>query len=99
MSYTVLFIIAIVITLGCDREYNKESDRQAKKWLTVILGYYILEFIMQMSQYHYVKKDLKENLCIMILRFIGMLFLVSWLIYGNVLYYQVMSTMYAENAL
>ena len=42
---------------------------------------------------------MKENLCLMVLRFTGMVFLVGWLVYGNVLYYQQMSNVYAENAL
>lgn len=91
MTYTILFIIAIVLVLAVDRNAKKENDKMAKMWLTVTLGYYICEFIMQMSQYHFVKKDLRENLCVMTLRFFGMLFLVGWLIYGNTLYYKHMS--------
>ena len=34
---------------------------------------------------------MKENLLVMVLRFLGMLFLVGWLVYGNVIYYQKMN--------
>ena len=49
MTYTVLFIIAIVLVLSVDKNENLPADKTAKYWLTVILGYYIVEFIMQMT--------------------------------------------------
>jgi hypothetical protein len=41
-----------------------------------------------MYQYHSLKLYQKESLIILGLRFILATFLVSWLIYGNVIYYQ-----------
>ena len=90
MTYTGLFVLVIALTLAVNKDLGTEkvgADWDAKVWLTVTLLYYILEFIMQMSQYHCVKKEMRENLCLMALRFIGMLFLVGWLVYGNTLYY------------
>jgi hypothetical protein len=92
MTYTGLFILITALVLAVNKNSNEKQDWDAKVWLTVTLLYYILEFIMQMMQYHCVKKDLRENLCIMASRYVGMLFLVGWLVYGNTIYYKNIST-------
>lgn len=57
-------------------------------WLGIIIGYYLWEFMMQMLQYHFVQKNGKENIAIMVIRFLGNAFLFGWLVYGNCLYFQ-----------
>jgi hypothetical protein len=49
MTYTGLFVLVIAITLAVNKNQVGQADMDAKKWLTVTLLYYILEFIMQMS--------------------------------------------------
>jgi hypothetical protein len=92
MTYTGLFIIITALVLAVNKNVVVGPDWDAKVWLTVTLLYYILEFIMQMMQYHCVKKEMRENLCIMASRYIGMLFLVGWLVYGNTIYYKNISS-------
>ncbi|CDW81070.1 zinc finger protein [Stylonychia lemnae] len=89
MTYTVLFIIMILIVILVNISQDVlPKDDIVKRWLTVIMGYYVGEFILQMLQYHFILKTQRENLLVMATRFLGMVFLVGWLVYGNVIYYQ-----------
>lgn len=86
--YSILFSVCIIIALSVNKDSNLVKDNIVRKWLAVILGYYLVEFIFQMMQYHCIQKNGKEHLGLMGIRFLGMAFLVGWLIYGNVIYYQ-----------
>lgn len=98
MTYAVIFIIAIIAVVLVNKKSDLEQDDLARKWLAVTLGYYIGEFILQMCQYHFLKKNMRENLLVMGLRFLGMLFLFGWLIYGNVIYYKKMQPENTNNS-
>src|SRR5690242_8199013 len=56
-------------------------------WIAGAIGCYMMEFILTMCQYHSIKKYMKESIMVMVLRYIVLLALTGWLIYGNVLYY------------
>lgn len=88
MIYSVFFSLLIVIVLAVNAKSDLMWDKLVRKWLGVVLGYYLFEFIMQMLQYHFITKNGKENLIIMVVRFLGNAFLFGWLVYGNCIYFQ-----------
>lgn len=86
MAYTLIIVTSIAIFVIINR--NESCDIPAKIWLATMMGGYLADFILQMSQLHYLKKHRKESLMIMALRFLVLSFIVGWLIYGNILYYK-----------
>ena len=69
--------------------FNKDSlcSINARAWIAVAVGCYLVDFILIMFQYHTLKVTQKESLILMAVRYLTIVVLVSWLIYGNVLYY------------
>lgn len=69
--------------------FNKDSlcNVSAKSWIAVAVGCYLVDFILIMFQYHSLKVTQKESLLFMAARYLTIVVLVGWLIYGNVLYY------------
>lgn len=57
-------------------------------WLIVVMGDYLVDIILLMVQYDFLKKHHRESLLLIGVRFLLSCFLVSWLIYGNVFYYR-----------
>jgi len=81
----MILIITVAIFVIANKDEYCNID--AKEWLAGIIGSYLADFILLMAQLHHLKKNRRENLCIMGLRMIVLTFLVGWLIYGNILYY------------
>ena len=86
MGYAM--IIAVVIAVFVMANKSKECEFSARTWLTVVIGTYLLDFILAMFQYHKVKSTRKESVVLMAFRFLVLSFLVGWLVYGNALYYK-----------
>lgn len=57
-------------------------------WLGVFAGGYLSENIVIMYQFHWLKKTRKENLLLMGVRYLNLVFIAGWLVYGNVLYFK-----------
>lgn len=51
------------------------------------MGAYLADVILLMYQFHNLKVTRKDNLKLMAVRFLVLVFNTGWLIYGNVLYY------------
>lgn len=66
---------------------GNSCDFPAATWLAVAVGGYLADFILLMASYHLLRAKQQESLKTMGLRYLLLLFLVSWMIYGNVLYY------------
>ena len=43
--YSVLFSVCIIIALAVNKDSNLDKDDIVRKWLVVVLGYYIVELI------------------------------------------------------
>lgn len=87
MIYTFIITITVIIFLLVNKD-NSICGYPLSSWLTVHAGIYLTDFILLMYHYHYLKLHQKESIIILITRFVSDTFLVSWLIYGNVLYYK-----------
>lgn len=91
MIYASLIAFLVALFLIIDRKeicFMNGGSMQIKTWLIVIVGNYLLDFMFLLAQYHSIRKTRKENLLIVFVRFLLSCFLVSWLIYGNVLYFR-----------
>ena len=85
MVYDILMPIVAAIFVITGR--GKTCQVNVATWMTGIMGAYLGDFILALYQYHYIKVSRQESILIMALRFIVLNFLVGWLIYGNVIYY------------
>lgn len=83
MAITIILISTIFVIANSD----EQCDIPAKMWLSGIMASYIAELILIMFQFHSLKADQRESLTIMALRYLVLVFLTSWLVYGNILYY------------
>ena len=81
-------IIILVASLFVMMNKNSQCDIPAKGWISVVVGSYLMDFISTMFQYHKLKVTRKENLLLMGVRFLILIFLTSWLIYGNIIYFK-----------
>jgi len=63
-------------------------DAPLKMWSSVELGYYSFNMLFVYSYYAYVKKHNRESLKFLIANILLNVIHVSWLIYGNVIYYK-----------
>ncbi len=50
-------------------------------------GIALIDLILTMYQIHWLKKTRRDNLYLMTARYLTLVLNVSWLIYGNVIYY------------
>ena len=85
IAYNLIIVLVSSIFVMVNK--NAQCDISAKGWITVAMGSYLTDFIAIMFQYHKLKVTRKENLPLMGVRFLILVFLTSWLIYGNVLYF------------
>jgi hypothetical protein len=86
MIYAALIILVITIFIIVNK--NIICIYKIRTWLIVVMGSYLGDFIFLMFQLHHLKQFRRENFYIIVFRFLIQCFLVSWLIYGNVYYYQ-----------
>ena len=79
----LVFIVLIWLLI----EKNSVCMFNAQLWLTVFIGYYTFDFVLVLTYYHLLLKNRRDNLPMIIIRFFCSFFIVGWLIYGNVKFY------------
>ena len=77
-------MIASLYGFSSDKEC---TDAPLKMWIEVETCYYIFNLLFLFSYYQYLKKYNKENVKFLIFNCILNVYHVSWLIYGNALYF------------
>lgn len=59
----------------------------AKLWIGVAIGCYLAEMAIGLFQWHYLMATRRSSLILMALRYLSLVTLTGWLVYGNTLYY------------
>ena len=49
MCSAIIFIVLTIVILVANKNSNQPKDSLARTWLAVALGYYIVEFILEMA--------------------------------------------------
>mmetsp|Transcript_43250 Transcript_43250/g.31588 ORF Transcript_43250/g.31588 Transcript_43250/m.31588 type:complete len:99 (-) Transcript_43250:465-761(-) len=86
------FLVYFIVTIFLIAEHKTTcymNNTTINVWLFVASGSYLTDFILLLAQYHHIKKTRKESVIVILIRFFFSCFLVSWLIFGNVLYFSV----------
>lgn len=83
--YTSMIMLTCIIFASLNK--NNACSVPIKMWLGVHTGVYLSETIVIMYQYHWLKKNKKENLFLLGARFLNLVVISGWLVYGNVLYF------------
>ena len=83
--YTSMIMLTCIIFASLNK--NNACSVPIKMWLGVHTGLYLSETIVIMYQYHWLKKTKKENLFLLGARFLNLVVISGWLVYGNVLYF------------
>lgn len=81
----------VTIFVLSDRKQNcglNDYQMQIKTWLIVVVGDYLTDFILLLGQYHHIKTTGRDSICIILIRFLLNCFLVSWLMYGNTIFFR-----------
>ena len=83
--YCIVVIMYLVISMSFAT--GETNCGQFRTWIKGSIGVFITDLIMDMHHLMWVKKNHKDNLYIMVLSYVVLLFNTSWFIWGNVLYY------------
>jgi len=83
--YCVIYLITCIVFSSINK--NSSCDQPIKMWLGVYSGAYLSETIVIMYQYHWLKKTRKESILLLGARYLNLVFITGWLVYGNVIYF------------
>ena len=87
MVFNWIIIIFIAVFVILDRDYICIYFN-VNLWLTVVMGYYLFDLILNLFAYNLLIKHKKESLMMFLIRFLFSFFIVGWMIYGNFKYYK-----------
>ena len=82
-----IFLIVIFFNVLYNNKNAIECGGPVKMWLTGIVLYYILDFILNMVSYHYLKTYNKDSYAVWGFRYVLLVFMFGWLVYGNFIYW------------
>ncbi len=88
MIYGLLLVVLIAITLMINKNEVCGYEFDARNFLVGIDVIYGVDCLLMLWQLSYLKKNLRESLGIVFLRYLALVALVVWLILGNVHFYK-----------
>ena len=81
---SVVMLTCVIFTIS---NQSKMCGQPIPKWLSVYSGINLADIIFTLYCMHWLKKTRKDNIYLMTARYLNLVLQVSWLIYGNVIYY------------
>jgi hypothetical protein len=80
-------MLALAASIIVIVEHKEACAVNVRLWIGVVIGFYLAESITGLFQWHCLKKNHKSSIALMGVRFLILMGLTGWLVYGNILYY------------
>ena len=87
MFLVIILVATIAISIAVNKSEICDGDFDARNWLTIMACLYSGDFLLISTQMRFLKRTRSENLCVTFLRFLMLITVVTFMIIGNIGYY------------